>query len=141
MDKFLEIYEEILHIIANFTVHTLELIGVLIVILGTLKVLTRSFKQIRGKSSGQQNMVIALGRTLGLALQFKMGAEIVNTVIVRSLQELLILGIVIVLRAILAVLIHWEITTEEKEEKAHQIALENSQRFDETFTVKSDDEK
>ena len=92
MDKFLEIYEEILHIIANFTVHTLELIGVLIVILGTLKVLTRSFKQIRGKSSGRQNMVIALGRTLGLALQFKMGAEIVNTVIVRSLQELLIVA-------------------------------------------------
>ena len=57
-----------------------------------------------------------------------MGAEIVKSVIVRDLEELLILGIIIVLRARLAILIHWEITTEEKEEKAHAIARESARK-------------
>ena len=122
LDKILEGYEHVLHFIAKITVHTLEIIGISIVIFGALKVLLHYLKCVKNKDHEHQNAVIALGRSLALALEFKMGAEIVNTVIVRELKELLILGIVIVLRAILAVLIHWEITTEEKEERAHAIA-------------------
>ena len=122
LDKILELYEHFLHVLAEVTVHTLEIIGISIVVFGSIKVLLRVIKRVRDKEAEQQNAVIALGRSLALALEFKMGAEIVNTVIVRELKELLILGIVIVLRAILAVLIHWEITTEEKEERAHAIA-------------------
>ena len=108
--------------LAEVTVHTLEIIGICIVILGAAKVLLQYVRRHKKKDTEPQNAVIALGRSLALALEFKMGAEIVNTVIVRELKELLILGIIIVLRAILAVLIHWEITTEEKEERAHAIA-------------------
>jgi len=61
--------------------------------------------------------MIELGRALALGLEFKMGAEIVNTVIVREIRELLILGLVILLRAILAILIHWEIKNERRDEK------------------------
>ena len=49
-----------------------------------------------------------------LLCSLQMGAEIVNTVIIRNLEELLILAIVIALRAILALLIHWEIKNEER---------------------------
>lgn len=108
--------------LAEVTVHTLEIIGICIVIFGAAKVLLQYVRRQKKKDTEPQNAVIALGRSLALALEFKMGAEIVNTVIVRELKELLILGIIIVLRAILAVLIHWEITTEEKEERAHAIA-------------------
>lgn len=125
-DAFLEVYEEILHVLAQATVHTLEIIGISIVIFGSLKVLYQYAISLLNKSSSPANAVIALGRNLALALEFKMGAEIVNTVIVRELEELLILGIVILLRAILAVLIHWEITTEEKEERAHAAARERA---------------
>ena len=126
MDKVLEIYEHILHALAKVTVHTLEIVGISIVIIGAFKVLLYYFKRMKNKDHEYQNTVIALGRSLGLALEFKMGAEIVNTVIVRELKELLILGIVIALRAVLAVLIHWEITTEEKEERAHMLAKEQA---------------
>ena len=125
-DAFLEIYEEILHVIAQATVHTLEIIGISIVIFGSIKVLYQYVKSLLNRSTTPTNAVIALGRNLALALEFKMGAEIVNTVIVRELEELLILGIVILLRAVLAVLIHWEITTEEKEERAHRAAREGA---------------
>lgn len=131
MDHFLEFYDQVLHALAKITVHTLEIIGICIVIIGSIKVLLRYFKIFRKKGSERQNAVIALGRSLSLALEFKMGAEIVNTVIVRELKELLILGIIIVLRAILAILIHWEITTEEKEERAHAIAREAARKREE----------
>ncbi len=126
MDKFLQAYERILHFIAKTTVHTLEIIGISIVIFGSVKILIQYIKRLKNKNSEPLNAVIALGRSLALALEFKMGAEIVNTVIVRDLKELLILGIVIILRAILAVLIHWEITTEEREERAHALAKERA---------------
>ena len=54
-----------------------------------------------------------------------MGAEIVNTVIVRELNELGILAIVIALRAILSILIHWEIKNEKK-----SVLETNSNEFD-----------
>lgn len=124
-DAFLAVYEDILHVLAQATVHTLEIIGISIVIFGSIKVLYQYIKSMIDKTT-PANAVIALGRNLALALEFKMGAEIVNTVIVRELEELLILGIVILLRAVLAVLIHWEITTEEKEERAHRAAREGA---------------
>jgi uncharacterized membrane protein len=131
MDHILENYNQLLHIFAEITVHTLEIIGISVVIVGSIKVLIQLFKRFLHKSAEGQNPVIALGRSLGLALEFKMGAEIVKTVIVRDLKELLILGIIIILRAILAILIHWEITTEEKEEKAHSIAREAARQREE----------
>ena len=50
-----------------------------------------------------------------------MGAEIIHTVIVRDLKELGILAVVILIRALLAVIIHWEIRMEQSgEQKAQQ---------------------
>ena len=142
IDKILSVYEHFLHVLAEVTVHTLEIIGICIVIFGSAKVLIRVFNRAKNRDAEPQNAVIALGRSLALALEFKMGAEIVNTVIVRELKELLILGIVIVLRAILAVLIHWEITTEEKEERAHALARERALNMErEEEERKSEDEK
>jgi uncharacterized membrane protein len=46
-----------------------------------------------------------------------MGAEIIHTVIVRDLKELGILAVVILIRALLAVIIHWEIRMEQKDEQ------------------------
>ena len=111
MDRFLNGYEMILHDLAEFTVHTLELIGILIIIIGSVRAIVQVLSSIKKKSAN--NVVITLGRALAVALEFKMGAEIVNTVIVRELRELCILGVVIALRAVLAVLIHWEIKNEK----------------------------
>lgn len=49
-----------------------------------------------------------LANGLATSLEFKMAAEILKTVLVRSLDELLILGAVVLLRAVLSLLIHFE---------------------------------
>ena len=112
-DTFLDGYEYILHAFAEITVHTLEFIGIAIIVFGSIRVLIKVIKSLIHKTFEQQSVVVELGKALALALEFKMGAEIVNTVIVRDLRELAVLAIVIALRAVLAVLIHWEIKNDE----------------------------
>ena len=55
-----------------------------------------------------------------LALECKMGGEVLRTVVVREWAELGILGAIIVLRAMLTFLIHWEIKNEKRETKEEQ---------------------
>lgn len=115
LGKLLDVYEQILSVIAEVTVHTLEIIGISIIIFGAIKVFVQYLKRLKNKEAEPQNVIIALGKSLALALEFKMGAEIVNTVIIRDLKELAVLAIIIFLRAILAILIYWEIKNEKKE--------------------------
>ena len=119
-DALIANYREILYFLAEITVSTLELVGIFIIVVGSFRALTQLIVRIRTKQT--INVMIELGRALALGLEFKMGAEIVNTVIVREIRELLILGLVIALRAVLAILIHWEI----KIERAHD--KENAQK-------------
>lgn len=49
-----------------------------------------------------------LGSSLELGLEYKMGAEILKTVLIRDMNEIWILGSIIVLRALLSFLIHYE---------------------------------
>ena len=108
-------YESILHLLAEITVYTLQLVGIIIIIVGSAKAIIQILSKAR--KLHHTNVIIELGKALALALEFKMGAEIVNTVIVRDLAELGTLAIVIALRAILSLLIHWEIKSEKKFEK------------------------
>ena len=117
LESFIGGYHNVIHGLAEITVQTLELVVILIIIIGSCRAVTRLARMLVTKRT--VNITIELGKTLSLALEFKMGAEIVNTVIVRDLKELVILAIVIALRAVLALLIHWEIKNERKEEAAH----------------------
>ena len=112
LEKFIGGYENLLYLIAEITVYSLELIGILIILVGSYKAIIHLISKLKNKH--KTNIIIDLGKTLALALEFKMGAEIVNTVIVRNLAELGTLAIVIALRAILSLLIHWEIRNERK---------------------------
>ena len=115
-EAFVNNYEHILHNIAEVAALSLEFIGVAIIVIGSIKSLVQLINNlIRHR---RINIVIELGKTLALALEFKMGAEIIKTVIVHDLQELAVLGIVILIRALLAFLIHWELKMEKKGEKA-----------------------
>lgn len=123
-DAIVHNYQSILHFLAEITVLTLEIVGIFIIVVGSFRALIQMLIRLRTKQP--INVMIELGRALALGLEFKMGAEIVNTVIVRDIKELLILGLVILLRAVLAILIHWEIKNERRDEKDH--AAENAPR-------------
>ncbi|MBQ2388970.1 MAG: DUF1622 domain-containing protein [Clostridia bacterium] len=107
--------KEILYPIAEVSAGILELIGIVIIIVGSFRALILLIKRMIEKKPF--HVATDLGKALSLALEFKMGAEIIKTVIIHNLEELAILGIVIVIRALLAFLVHWEMHLDEKAEK------------------------
>ncbi len=111
-ENFIANYELLLRYIAQVSICTLELVGIMIIIVGSAKTFYLTIKRIRKKQP--VSIVIELGKSLSLALEFKMGAEIINTVIIRDLKELGILAVVIIIRALMAILIHWEVKMEKK---------------------------
>jgi len=120
LENIISYYNDGLHVLAEFSASTLELIGILIIIIGSCRALVRLVRCIIKKLPF--HVVIDLGKALALALEFKMGAEIIKTVIIHNLEELAILGVVIVIRALLSFIIHWEINIEEKEKALKEAA-------------------
>lgn len=99
--------------IASIAIILFEFIGVGIIIWSGIKATALWLKH-----SGDTKIYLAKGLAMGL--EFKMGSEILRTVIVREWHEIAIVAGIIALRAALAFLIHWEIKEEEKELKKEQ---------------------
>lgn len=91
----------------------LETIGVFIIVFASLKTF---IKFIKNKFDfNDESLKIELAKGLALSLEFKLAAEILKTVIIRTLDEFIILSAVVVLRVVLTFVIHWEIKTGLKE--------------------------
>ncbi len=66
---------------------------------------------------------LQLAKGLAMGLEFKLGSEILRTVVLRDLGEIMIVGSIILLRAALTFLIHWEIKNEESNHVSERGAL------------------
>ena len=122
IEGFLHGYEYFIENIAHIVTYTLEMIGIVVIAVGAFSSIIKQC--INSVKKRESNIKIDLGNWLALGLEFKMGAEIIKTVVARDLNELAILGVIIGLRAVLALLIHWEIKTEMKEQELHQMKKE-----------------
>ena len=98
--------ETVMHFLVEVSIIIMELIGVGVLLSSAVRSVVRYVKK-----DPEVRLVLAQG--IALALEFKLGGEVLRTVIVRQWSELLILGAVILLRAALTFLIHWEIRNEE----------------------------
>lgn len=101
----------------------LEMLGVIIIVFGTTKAV---WSLIRSRFNvGNADTKLSLAQSMALALEFKMGAEILKTITVRTLEELQILGAIVLIRVILSFVIHWEIKTthEDQKRQIHQIRI------------------
>lgn len=107
MTTFLEFIELSLTYVVEFCTVLLELFGVIVLVYTAIK---GFISWIRHESS----LRLDLAQGIALSLEFKMGSEVLRTVVVREWAELGILGAIILLRGLLTFLIHWEIKNEEK---------------------------
>lgn len=103
----IEILKLILEYIVEIGILIFEFIGVGVIVWTSLVSLT---KYIRRKEDTR----IYLAKGLAMGLEFKLGSEILRTVVVREWKEIAIVAGIIILRAALTFLIHWEIQQEEK---------------------------
>jgi uncharacterized membrane protein len=104
----MDLLELFLDNLVGYAIHGFELIGVLILIVSGI----RGFIQYLRKDP---NVRLHLAQGMALGLEFKLGSEILRTVIVRELSEVALVAAIIAVRAALTFLIHWEIKSEEKE--------------------------
>ncbi len=104
--EILEFLSLVLEYVVEIGILIFEYIGVGIIIWTSLISLT---KYIRRRDDTR----IYLAKGLAMGLEFKLGSEILRTVIVREWKEIAIVAGIIALRATLTFLIHWEIKQEE----------------------------
>ena len=112
--EILEVLEALLRHVVDIAIVGFEFVGVFVIILAGLRGIRDYFKK-----NPEIRLNLAIGMALGL--EFKLGSEILRTVIVRELSEIATVAAIIVLRAALTFLIHCEI----KVEKADVEALKN----------------
>ncbi len=99
--------EELLNKIVPYIISILECIGVFIIAYSSLKTF---YLYLRNRlHSDSHEIKLDFARSLAFALEFKLGGEILRTVITKNLDEMYILAAIILLRAILTFVIHWEI--------------------------------
>ena len=102
--------EDLLNQAVDCAILLFELMGVLVIIISGLRGIYDYVKR---------NPIIRLNLAQGMALglEFKLGSEILRTVVVREFSEIATVAAIIALRAALTFLIHWEIKVEKESEK------------------------
>ncbi len=113
--------EQLIALVLPEIIHMLEIFGIIIITFGSIKTFVYFIRSYFKAEAYQAK--IELGQSLALGLEFKMGAEILKTVLIRDMTEIWILGAIIILRAVLSLLIHFEIKAELAE---HPVAEEIS---------------
>ena len=106
----MNIIHHAIEMVLPYVISILEVIGIFVVCwsgaYGFWQYIQNTF--MKKKLDIQAN----LAKGLATGLEFKMAAEILKTVLVRTQEELVILGAVILLRALLSLMIHWEMKAE-----------------------------
>ena len=109
LEHFVELFLELL-------IPVCELMGISIVAISALGAF---WQYLRSLFTGKKSDVkFQLANGLALSLEFKMAAEILKTVLIRDFGELTVLGAVIILRALLSLLIHFEMKNSHSKKEA-----------------------
>ena len=103
--------------LVRFCILLIELAGIAVIVIS----MVRGFVGFVRK---KEHTRIDLAQGIMLGLEFKIGSEVLRSVIVTNWEELGRLAAIILLRSLLTLLLHWEINEEEKREKEKLAALE-----------------
>ena len=105
------IFQDALNLIVEFAILVFEYIGVAVILMAGIKGIVNYVTR-------NPKTRLDLAKGLAMGLEFKLGSEILRTVVVREMTELVFVAGIIALRAVLTVLNHWEIKNEEMQEQS-----------------------
>ena len=104
----METVHEVLTFVVNGAILLFEFMGVLVILIS-------GFNGARNYFRKNPFTRLKLAQGMAMGLEFKLGSEILRTVVVREWQEIALVAGIVALRAALTFLIHWEIQNEKKE--------------------------
>jgi len=105
-----EIWRNFFETLVHACIYFIEFLGIVVILISM-------FRGLMGFLKGRDSIRLELAQGIMLGLEFKIGSEVLRSVIVSGWNELLTLGAVIVLRALLTLLLHFEINEEEKRQR------------------------
>ncbi len=115
----LDVLHDVMNVVVNIAILIFEFIGIGVIICSGIKGFVYYVRK-------NPNVKLTLAHGLEIGLEFKLGSEILKTVIVREWEEILTVGAIIALRAALTFLIHWEIKEENKHKSEQEEKLQRS---------------
>lgn len=102
--------EHLFDLIVRVCILLIEMAGIVVIVVSMI----RGFLGFIRKDDATR---IQLAQGIMLGLEFKIGSEVLRSVIVSNWTELGRLGAIILLRSLLTFLLHWEIGEEEKRQR------------------------
>ena len=120
MEDLLIIIEDNFTVLVKYLILFVEFVGVIVVVASIIKGIIDAIKK-------DEHMRLNLVEGIALAMSFKIGGELLRTVIVRNWDEILLLGAVILLRAALTFYIQWEIRLEKKKKEEREQASDDEE--------------
>ncbi|MDD2447421.1 MAG: DUF1622 domain-containing protein [Tissierellia bacterium] len=107
------VIENFLEIIIPYISSSLDFIGIIIIVISALR---GAFKLVANKFDYTNNddIAIDLVKAMVLSLEFKLAAEIAKTVLIKTIDEFVVLASVAILRVVLSFVLHWELRTGAK---------------------------
>ena len=93
----------------------IELAGIIVIVISMARGLIGFIRK-------SEEIRIQLAQGIMLGLEFKIGSEVLRSVIVSGWNELGTLAAVILLRSLLTLLLHWEISVEEKRQEEKRLS-------------------
>lgn len=94
----------------------IETIGFLIIVISVIKSFYKlAFVMKFDFEKSHRDMSLSTG--LSVALEFFLAAEIIKTITLRDQAELMYIGVLILIRILMTVVIHWELKQKEAKER------------------------
>lgn len=113
MESLNSLFENLFNTTLPILIKLFELMGIIILVIGVFSAFFKYIKDLKTKK--KSSIKYDLANSLVTALDFKLAAEILKTVIIQSLSELALVGTVFILRVIMTFVLEREIKIEESE--------------------------
>lgn len=111
--------EAFLHYIELYTTYTVDFCTIVLELFGVVILVFTALKCFGEWIHHNTKVRLNLAQGIAISLEFKLGSEVLRTVVVREWEDLCILGAIIILRGLLTFLIHWEIRHEKEALEKH----------------------
>lgn len=123
MEYLNSLFETLFNTTLPILIKIFELMGIVILVIGVFSAFFKYMKDLKKKE--KTSIKYDLANSLVTALDFKLAAEILKTVIIRNMTELALVGTIFILRVVMTFVLERELKIEESENKNKNKIIES----------------